>query len=105
MEREEFSSNQSAIAGAENIKDSRRIEFKDWDTKEQRAAKKYLKSRGRRLDIEFETGSKIDTFPYRLVEIIRARQFAKISGVDFENRQQLDDMLPSLARILIDLRG
>lgn len=99
---EDLPDRQRRIAGSEDILDTQRESGREDDTPVDRAARKYLKSRGRRIDIEYETGSRIDAFPYRLIELLRAKRFARLAGIELENKGLIDDMLPTLARITLD---
>ena len=68
------------------------------DRKTRLLADKYLHTRAKRQSIEFDTQSPLETFPTRLIEIMRGRRFARRLGVTFENRADFDDRLPELAR-------
>ena len=102
MGYEDLPEEQWSVAGIEDINDSEREQPRETDGPLEKAARKYLKSRGRRLDIEFETESRIDAFPYRLAELFRAWRFTKLSGITFNNSQHMDEMLPTLARITLE---
>jgi hypothetical protein len=75
-----------------------RLVEKEPDPKTQKLAEKYLAAVNKRETTEFETGSKIDTFPIRLLEIFRGSRLARRLGVKFETRGDFDSMLPEMAR-------
>lgn len=102
MRYEDLPDEQRPIAGREDIKDIRREHPRDTDGPVEKAARKYLKARGRRIDIEFESRSRIDAFPYRLAEIFRARKFSRVAGIEIRERAQVDDLLPTYARITLE---
>lgn len=101
MRYEELPPEQRPIAGKEDVLDVSREIFLDSDTPVERAARKYLRSRRRRQDIEFELG-RGDAFLQRMVELFRARRFAKLAKIQIEDRKAVDEMLPTLARYTID---
>jgi|GEM_PF-4978485 len=68
------------------------------DPKTRKLAEKYLAAVNRRETAEFETGSKIDVFPARLLEIFRGSRLARRLGVKFQTRSDFDSMLPEMAR-------
>lgn len=93
------------MAVREDIKDLTRS-GEDWrDTPIVICSRKYLKSRSKRMFIQEESGSRLDAYPYRMVEIIRARRLADVAGIEFDTKEQMDDMLPVFARLVIDEAG
>ncbi len=88
--------------GREFVKDSQREIQQPYDSPLQKAARKYLRSRSRRIRIEWEAGSSIDAFPYRLVEVIRACKLEKVGKIEFFSKHERDDFLPTFARFQID---
>jgi hypothetical protein len=68
------------------------------DPKTRRLAQKYLEAVDRRQTTEYETGTKFDAFPERLLEIFRGSRLARRLGVRFETRGDFDAMLPEMAR-------
>lgn len=71
-----------------------------WSQPQIDAAQKYLHSYSRRLFIERESGSRIDTFPYKIIEDIRARKLIKLT--DFQIDGNLVETLPSLASLMVN---
>lgn len=102
MRYEDLPEEQRPIAGAEDFRDFHREEGHETDGPIEKAARKYLKVRNRRIQIEFESGYRSDAILYRLAELFRARRFAKLAQIEIENRQNMDNMLPTLARITLD---
>lgn len=102
MHYEELPPEQRPIAGAEDVKDVFREIASESDSPVEKAARKYLRSRNRRINIEFESGGKADALLYRLVELIRARKFRKVAGIEIGDRENMDNMLPTLARMTLD---
>lgn len=90
-------------AEIENIRDLYREHPRQGDAAEAKAARSYLGSRFRRKSIEMDSGGdKLMALPHRLAEIFRANRLASKANVEFESRQQMDEFLPTLARMIID---
>lgn len=85
----------------ERFEDRDRFESLEDDSPAVRAARSYLKKRDRRVFIQ-EEAAVIDALPYRIAEILAARKLIKVAGVEVQNRKQRDNMLPTLARVIVD---
>ena len=87
MQYEELPPEQRPIAGAEDAKDVGREFALETDGPVEKVARKYLRSCNRRIRIEFESGGKADAVLYLLVELMRARKFRKVAGIQIEDRE------------------
>jgi len=71
-----------------------------WTSDEVLAAEKYLRVHNKRMFIERESRSKIDAFPFRIIEHVRAAKFIKIAELTVDGPRDL--VLPSLAALIVN---
>jgi hypothetical protein len=102
MSEQRHSSSDIWWEAREFIQDRQRAAAQPEDSKAQKAARQYLKSRLRRIDIERQMGSKIDAFPFRLVEVMRAYRLVRAGQFGPLSKEEKERWLPTYARTLVD---
>lgn len=88
----------------QTVDDYNRSRPKKGDPRDITLARKYLAARDVRKFKEEEDASRLDIFSSKVAEIIRAKRFANIEGINLESRniRQIEDAVLQVARDAID---